>query len=567
MLENWHTTAFSHPHFATALLHAPTSGIDESLIIRLSLLFQKSKNPHAAFWMLLHWSGAKDPSALKTLADRVADVASTMQGSTEPMLGHEIAKLIRERVWAWERELNMGTLIEQDERLEAGERELEELERIAAERMGEIERVVEEVKRLEVEGLVAFQRKEYVAEKREKRGRILGDGVDTVERQHTYDSDETAVNSGEVSSEEESGSGTGRKLELLMKQSFEAFQDESDSESMVLPPCCSPPPPPPSSYFEASSIFTRRENSGDSAAASEIDFDPSVLVLLNQSSDNRVSISKHFSKDVDVDSSFEDLNGYKSIRRESVDSIADNVSILSLSSVTSTALFSPLTPHTNRLRPTSSCPTANDHTVSGFFDYLYTPQASPTTPVAPSNSATYEKDWNQDEDIHEEHSANDEPERAEEKWIASVAHWEYDNWKKQVFKMKNAYVELPSPTTADGGSFDGCMKLAPRDEFETDATGGVGAGPFGGSFEDEEGEDKGKGVLGGLLKRFKSTGGKAQLQKRQAELNARSEQEFCWDEEVVKGGDVDGDTVVASVLIVRDVAGSIINSTIYPRRL
>ncbi|KAJ3080711.1 hypothetical protein HDU99_007616 [Rhizoclosmatium hyalinum] len=111
------------------------------------------------------------------------------------------------------------------------------------------------------------------------------------------------------------------------------------------------------------------------------------------------------------------------------------------------------------------------------------------------------------------------------------------------------------------------MKLAPRDEFETDATGGVGAGPFGGSFEDEEGEDKGKGVLGGLLKRFKSTGGKAQLQKRQAELNARSELDFCWDEEVVKGGDVDGDTVVASVLIVRDVAGSIINSTIYPRRL
>ncbi|KAJ3028711.1 UNVERIFIED_CONTAM: hypothetical protein HDU68_001060 [Siphonaria sp. JEL0065] len=598
MLENWSTSYFSHPHFPT-LWHHPTSGIDESLVIRMAILFQQTNNSHAALFILRNWAGANDSQALKALANRVADVATSMHGVESSMSGQALLHGVWESVHAMENERDLVALNALDGGLEAGEREILELEEWAKESMGQIEQVVDRLRKKDVEGLVEYQRKENILERREN-------------RVETYDSDATVI--GESASEDDGsptmqygdvdrgGSRKGKgSAESLRLQVPRLVVNENESESLT-PPKHSPPPPPTSSYYDASSLYSPvSRHDGFFVEPEQEDRVPSdhVLNFLNKSSDQTITVEKHDSQDIEeLDDQFSLQIPSKSpapadtlrlpssavppnfdLRQSSFSTTSDVTSILTVSSCKSTALFnrvkdvrestSSRSSQSVSLRPESVW-TVNDHTRSGFFDDYYNQNSSTRGSTAPPSDNIQLGDWGYDED-EEPSSPIELSERAIERWVSSVAFWEYSNWKKEARKMKSKYVELPSNRT----ELDECMKVKESEaSWEDDEEGlmGVGAGPFGGTFEEDDDDEKNSGFTG-ILKRFKSVGKSAAglLEGKSSNLGtskqrAAMEQEFCWDEGL-KGGEVDGDVIVASVIIVRDAGGHIVNSTIYPRRL
>ncbi|KAI8821227.1 hypothetical protein BJ741DRAFT_637429 [Chytriomyces cf. hyalinus JEL632] len=315
-------------------------------------------------------------------------------------------------------------------------------------------------------------------------------------------------------------------------------------DDMIQAPSSSPPPPPPSSFFEAADLTLPR------------------AMLRGNSSNQHESMSFPTNGNRDISTTTENdddvyglviprlNNKYKSTimnpqrRRISIASVA--TSHLSMTSTIATALF----PH-QRARIESQAFSANDHTKSGFFDsYLYASDSEHQPFHAP-------------------------PAVAAEPSLLDVAVFEFNCWKQQVKRLKNSYLELtPTPETNNNP-----MPLAsPSDLQETrqDSTDsfsrqevGVGAGPFGGDHVVEEEESV--AGLGAFLKRIASvsTSSSSNKKGKVASIAARlataySEEEFHWDEHC---DGPPGDLVVASVLVVKDAAGHIVNSTVYPRRL
>ncbi|KAJ3075406.1 translocon subunit [Podochytrium sp. JEL0797] len=542
-VENWPTSFLSHPDFSH-LWHASISGIDESFIIQFALAFQNAHtSSHAAVAVLTAWCsdlGSVHPPTgpLKALANRVADVANSL-GDEEA--GRELVHAVWESVWAWEERRSVAGL---DER----ERALQALEVLAEEGLNTIEEFEKERKMNEVKGLVEFQRREYVTCKREMRASSLKKLQDQTGTAKGHDSGIGSGSDEEVVELERRLIQEGRdKLGAERKGQWEKllldvelFGSDGDDELVspsCLPPRCPPPPPPASSYFEASSVFTRREDSESSVYSivprdPALERPPSVLRFLNESIDRPVSVTKHASQDIEEDEDDDVLQiprpflklptTQQQQRRSSFSSIS------SVSSTTSTALFSHHSSATTPMTP-------NDHTKSGFFDYLFQTESNSAAPHKLSDWG--HKERGPDSPLHQTDHGVDQ-------WIAEVAYWEFANWKKEVKKMKGAYLELPSSPVEE------CMRIA----MAEDSGGGVGAGPFGGTFEEEEGGEK-KGGIVGILKKLTTGSGSAAKGDNGSKLGDSFDQEFCWDEGL-KGGEVDGDVIVASVVIVRDSGGS-----------
>ncbi|KAI9331709.1 hypothetical protein BDR26DRAFT_938256 [Obelidium mucronatum] len=590
MLENWSTSFFSHPDFPSLWYHN-TSGMDESFIIKLAILFQRNNNTHGAVTILRQWAGRNDPRALKALSNRVADVTSNIDGS----FGQELLHSIWETIHNMEVERGLGVLNQLDKGLEAREKEILELEEWAKESMGDIERVVEGLTKKEVEGLAEYQRKAFVKEKRGQRAEMT-----------TYDSDATAVASAGSASEDDSNSPPMKYRDISSKkEKFLAITEETgdssnDDELENLTPPSNSPPPPPTAYDESS--FFSPTSRDESFFPDQEDRTPSdqMLQLLNESGEQVITVDKHDSQDIeDMDEDFYcEAQKYPQVDPR-LSTVTDTTSILTVSSTKSAALFDRVS-HVRKsaasmnsrssrfsgsIRPESVW-TVNDHTRSGFFDEYYN-QDGPTTSSSSSSEASTRTsaarlgDWGRDED-DEPTSPIEESERSIERWVASVAFWEYGNWKREVRKMKSSYVE-PNSSSMAGREGEEFMKMKDADvssweEEDERALVGHGAGVFGGCFEDDEEDDESdqSGGFNGILKRFhsvaKSAAGFMEGKNgangigKQQQRHIAHEQEFCWSEGL-KGGEVDGDVIVASVMIVRDSSGHIVNSTIYPRRL
>ncbi|KAJ3245427.1 hypothetical protein HDU78_009301 [Chytriomyces hyalinus] len=510
--QNWEHSVFSGDMYGRFW---NVNCIDESFVVYIAMLFQQRGQLDLSVSVLQNWCGS-NLVRMKALAHRVADVGSNFGGDGASI---QVLAAMMRAVAELERKMSSfgGSLLD--------------LEAQAAEAMAQLNESEQDLNDAQFGDFAALEelmRRDRVEQLRE--ARIAN-----------YECAAALL----TSDDEESGAEeqtTPAHTVLDSPTSIDGLDD------MIQAPRSSPPPPPPSSFFESA--------------------DPTLprAMLRGNSSNQHESISFPISGNRDISTTTENdddvyglviprlSNKYKSTimnpqrRRISIASVA--TSHLSMTSTIATALF----PH-QTARIESQAFSVNDHTQSGFFDsYLYASDAEQQT-------------------FHVPPAVTTEPS------LLDVAVFEFNCWKQQVKRLKNAYLELtPTPETNNNNNYNPMPLASPSDLQETRQDSndsfsrpdvGVGAGPFGGDHVVEEEESV--AGLGAFLKRIASVSTTSSSNKKGkvASIPARlataySEEEFHWDEHC---DGPPGDVVVASVLVVKDAAGHIVNSTVYPRRL
>ncbi|KAJ3400591.1 hypothetical protein HDU80_006829 [Chytriomyces hyalinus] len=513
-LGHWIAQNWEHSVFAGDLYGRfwNVNCIDESFVVYIAMLFQQRRQLDLSVSVLQNWCGS-NLVRMKALAHRVADVGSNFGGegaSTEVLVAM------------------MRAVAEVERKMSSFGGSVLDLEAQAAEAMAQLNESEEDLNDSQFGDFAALEelmRRDRVEQLREVRAA-------------NYECAALLTSDDEESGAEEQT--TPAHTVLDSPTSIDGLDD------MIQAPRSSPPPPPPSSFFEAADLTLPR------------------AMLRGNSSNQHESISFPTSGNRDISTTTENdddvyglviprlSNKYKSTimnpqrRRISIASVA--TSHLSMTSTIATALF----PH-QRARIESRAFSVNDHTQSGFFDsYLYASDAGHHDASQP---------------FHAPPAVTAEPS------LLDVAVFEFNCWKQQVKRLKNLYLELtPTPQTNNPMPLASPSDLQETRQDSNDSFSkpdvGVGAGPFGGDHVVEEEESV--AGLGAFLKRIASVSTSSSNKKgKVASIPARlataySEEEFRWDEHC---DGPPGDVVVASVLVVKDAAGHIVNSTVYPRRL
>ncbi|KAJ3236494.1 hypothetical protein HDU81_010698 [Chytriomyces hyalinus] len=510
LVQNWEHSVFSNDIYGRFW---NVNCIDESFVVYIAMLFQQRGQLEFSVAVIQNWCGS-NTVRMRALAHRLADVGSNFG---EKGASIDVLAAVMRAVSEVERKMSQagfgGSLLDLEAQAAEAMAQLNESEQHAE---------LNDSKFGEFAALEELMRRDRVEQLREARAA-------------NYECAALLTSEDEESDEHATPTHTA----LDSPTSIDGLDD------MIQAPMSSPPPPPPSSFFEAADLTLPRE------------------MLRRNSSSQHESITFPISGNRDLSTTTENdddvyglviprlSNKYKSTimnpqrRRISIASMA--TSHLSMTSTIATALF----PH-QRARIESQAYSANDHTQSGFFDSYLIPSASEQQPFHSPPTVTVEPS------------------------LLDVAVFEFNCWKQQVNRLKNSYLELTEATATT--PTNNPMPLAsPTDLQETrqDSTDsfarpdvGVGAGPFGGDHVVEEEESV--AGLGAFLKRIASVSTSSANKKgKVASIPARlataySEEEFHWDEHC---DGPPGDVVVASVLVVKDAAGHIVNSTVYPRRL
>ncbi|KAJ3206710.1 hypothetical protein HDU82_004337 [Entophlyctis luteolus] len=483
---------------------------------------------------LLNWCN-NDAAALKLVANRAADAAhilattagvTRIAGSAASSGLDAVGVDLVHGVWEWEVSQKNGAPPGSNILMVQKEKDVEEMEAMADQCMNDFRNITNEQEVSDFAGKVdrlgEFHRQQYVHSKREAR-----------ELNYKSSNQTDWLNTAKVG-----GLPTAATTYL-----------DVDCEN-IKPPSSSPPPPPPSSFFESSEIFERYQESKYNVRYEETETDCESII----SHDSRVS----------------------------------------------TAIFG--VPEPDALRQSFRfCPQQ-----SQFRPSLQgQEQKQNISENANSMKATFSRENKRSGENFQIQEDQIIDQIRHREFLKYVTLWEFENWKKTVRRMRNLYVANPpsnflsglavsssssvkidvsaTESTGSSGTFvndlngheraSECMPIAMKNELDDAEVRGAGAGPFGGDYDNES--TAGSNV-GALKKMFRVLGDQAagsfakigklpRLGTKQD--NVLSDEEFHWEEDNIEECKTPGDVVTASMLVVTDVHGRIVNLSIYPRRL
>ncbi|KAJ3130725.1 hypothetical protein HK100_007618 [Physocladia obscura] len=548
ILENWDETSLANSQKVIVrdennTWSASFSKIDESFLIHTTILLQLQGMASKAVMLLNSWC-KKDVILLKAIANRIADVASSLSIPGASGIGHSIMQEV------WKYEMISSTIMETPIQ-EQAEKNIEEMEALADQCFAGFQEIAnlndkdqQSLKR--VNQLAKYQRQEIFLQSMQetKKGKCLQNE-------------------------------TSQLRSKSLHQTFVTVSDNddeiSDFEDMAFkPPEFPPPPPPTSSFFEVSSGFTHRQDSETSDSSNFYQPTTKRTSVLTFSPNSMITELKSFNLNIN-DSKYEKI--YRSLpaanQKTFRDSVSDDtVSIISMASILSSAVFDRITCGTDA-NTQSLLKATHDYTELGSSDsYLNSDIENEV------HNSLDEGSHLNSQSLLASHAGKQS--RKMEAYLLWIIKWEFENWKKDVNKMKNAYVLLPSNLESNASPIadSRCMSIATSNRSDLEGIG-VGAGPFRGHHDNEVAHESGGGIMKKVFKKIGDFGGKS----KPNDITANNRQKekiieriegvtFSWDENRSDDNEEnDGDVVVASIIVVRNMKGEIVSFTIYPRRI